>query len=85
MPNSIFTSLVSSIIIIIITIIIIFTCPWIEIRALLRHGISLWIDVPLDLVARDVTEDHSQFTPSEISFSGSSPEVYSLLWKVVLH
>ncbi|XP_047178012.1 probable inactive shikimate kinase like 1, chloroplastic isoform X3 [Vigna umbellata] len=35
--------------------------------ALLRHGISLWIDVPLDLVARDLTED--QFVP------GSYPEV----------
>jgi len=44
-----------------------------------RHGISLWIDVPLDLVARDVTEDQSQFTPSEISISGSYPEVYSLM------
>ncbi|XP_027923654.1 probable inactive shikimate kinase like 1, chloroplastic isoform X1 [Vigna unguiculata] len=43
--------------------------------ALVRHGISLWIDVPLDLVARDVTEDQSQFTPSEISISGSYPEV----------
>ncbi|XP_014504421.1 probable inactive shikimate kinase like 1, chloroplastic isoform X2 [Vigna radiata var. radiata] len=35
--------------------------------ALLRHGISLWIDVPLDLVARDVKED--LFIP------GSYPEV----------
>ncbi|KAK7364635.1 hypothetical protein VNO80_13375 [Phaseolus coccineus] len=43
--------------------------------ALLRHGITLWIDVPIDLVARDVTEDQSQFTPSEISISGSHPEV----------
>ncbi|KAL3032169.1 hypothetical protein AAZX31_02G069200 [Glycine max] len=43
--------------------------------ALLRHGISLWIDVPLDFVARDVIEDKSQFAPSEISISGSYPEV----------
>lgn len=43
--------------------------------ALLRYGISLWIDVPLDFVARDVIEDHSQFAPSEISISGSYPEV----------
>ncbi|KAG4941490.1 hypothetical protein JHK87_045361 [Glycine soja] len=43
--------------------------------ALLRHGISLWIDVPLDFVARDVIEDQSQFAPSEISISGSYPEV----------
>ncbi|XP_068502484.1 probable inactive shikimate kinase like 1, chloroplastic isoform X3 [Phaseolus vulgaris] len=43
--------------------------------ALLRHGITLWIDVPVDLVARDVIEDESQFTPSEIPISGSYPEV----------
>ncbi|KAK7380627.1 hypothetical protein VNO78_33142 [Psophocarpus tetragonolobus] len=42
--------------------------------ALLRHGISLWIDVPLDFVARDVIEDQRQFAPSEISISGSHPE-----------
>ncbi|MED6173355.1 hypothetical protein PIB30_058556 [Stylosanthes scabra] len=34
--------------------------------ALLRHGISLWIDAPLDIMARDV---------SEASSSGSYPEV----------
>nr|XP_025622514.1 probable inactive shikimate kinase like 1, chloroplastic isoform X3 [Arachis hypogaea] len=34
--------------------------------ALLRHGISLWIDVPLDIMARDVCEASS---------SGSYPEV----------
>ncbi|XP_057439927.1 probable inactive shikimate kinase like 1, chloroplastic isoform X1 [Lotus japonicus] len=33
--------------------------------ALLRHGISLWIDVPLDIVARDVIEDQSQFAAFE--------------------
>ncbi|KAK7271043.1 hypothetical protein RJT34_26632 [Clitoria ternatea] len=43
--------------------------------ALLRHGISLWIDVPLDTVARDVTEDTSQFASFEISISGSYLEV----------
>lgn len=43
--------------------------------ALLRYGLSLWIDVPLDFVARDVIEDQSQFAPSEISISGSYPEV----------
>ncbi|BAU01925.1 hypothetical protein VIGAN_11128700 [Vigna angularis var. angularis] len=41
------------------------TCP--TNLALLRHGISLWIDVPLDLVARDLTED--PFVP------GPYPEV----------
>ncbi|CAJ1948018.1 unnamed protein product [Sphenostylis stenocarpa] len=43
--------------------------------ALLRHGVSLWIDVPLDFVATDITEDQSQFPPSEISISGLYPEV----------
>ncbi|RDY02826.1 putative inactive shikimate kinase like 1, chloroplastic, partial [Mucuna pruriens] len=47
--------------------------------ALLRYGISLWIDVPLDFVARDVIEDQSQFAPSEISISGSYPEVKDAL------
>ncbi|KAK7315511.1 hypothetical protein VNO77_34061 [Canavalia gladiata] len=43
--------------------------------ALLRHGISLWIDVPLDIVARDVIEDRNQYASLEISVSGSYPEV----------
>ncbi|CAJ2666169.1 unnamed protein product [Trifolium pratense] len=43
--------------------------------ALVRHGISLWIDLPLDTVARDVTEDQSPFPSSDISTSGSYPEV----------
>ncbi|XP_058773339.1 probable inactive shikimate kinase like 1, chloroplastic [Vicia villosa] len=43
--------------------------------ALLRHGITLWIDLPLDFVARDVTENQSQFPSFEISTSGSYPEV----------
>ncbi|CAK8532909.1 unnamed protein product [Lathyrus sativus] len=43
--------------------------------ALLRHGITLWIDFPLDIVARDVTENQSQFPSFEISTSGSYPEV----------
>ena len=29
-------------------------------RALLRHGISIWIDVPLDIVAMVEMEDQSQ-------------------------
>ncbi|WJX66079.1 putative inactive shikimate kinase like 1, chloroplastic [Trifolium repens] len=37
--------------------------------ALVRHGISLWIDLPLDIVARDVTGHQSQVP------SGSNPEV----------
>ncbi|KAJ1428124.1 Shikimate kinase/Threonine synthase-like 1 [Sesbania bispinosa] len=43
--------------------------------ALLRYGISLWIDVPLDIVARDVIEDQSLFSSFEISTSGSYTEV----------
>ncbi len=43
--------------------------------ALLRHGISLWIDVPLDIGARDVIENQGQFASFEISTSGSYPEV----------
>ncbi|XP_050911589.1 probable inactive shikimate kinase like 1, chloroplastic isoform X2 [Lathyrus oleraceus] len=43
--------------------------------ALLRHGITLWIDLPLDIVARDVTENQIQFPSFEISTSGSYPEV----------
>lgn len=49
-------------------------------RALLRHGITLWIDLPLDIVARDVTENQIQFPSFEISTSGSYPEV-DLLFK----
>ncbi|KAH8483926.1 hypothetical protein H0E87_028372 [Populus deltoides] len=32
---------------------------------LLRHGISLWIDVPLDIVARGMVEDKTQLAASE--------------------
>jgi shikimate kinase len=44
-------------------------------RALVRHGISLWIDLPLDIVAKDATEDRSQVPSFDISTSGSYPEV----------
>ncbi|KAJ0112232.1 hypothetical protein Patl1_03089 [Pistacia atlantica] len=33
--------------------------------ALLRHGVSIWIDVPLDMVTRGVVEDQSEDTASE--------------------
>ncbi|KAJ0053599.1 hypothetical protein Pint_03055 [Pistacia integerrima] len=33
--------------------------------ALLRHGVSMWIDVPLDMVTRGVVEDQSEDTASE--------------------
>ncbi|KAG8385007.1 hypothetical protein BUALT_Bualt04G0177400 [Buddleja alternifolia] len=40
--------------------------------ALLRHGISIWIDVPLDLVARDIVEDRIQLSASDTSVCRSS-------------
>ncbi|XP_019462920.1 PREDICTED: probable inactive shikimate kinase like 1, chloroplastic [Lupinus angustifolius] len=39
--------------------------------AFLRHGISLLVDVPLDIVARDVIEDRGQFALFEVSTPGS--------------
>ncbi|WJX70982.1 putative inactive shikimate kinase like 1, chloroplastic [Trifolium repens] len=51
--------------------------------ALVRHGISLWIDLPLDIVAKDATEDQSQVPSFDISTSGSYPEVMDEL--VALH
>ncbi|GKV26066.1 hypothetical protein SLEP1_g35426 [Rubroshorea leprosula] len=46
--------------------------------ALLRHGISIWIDVPLDMVAKGITEDRDQIYFPEIS-PGSYSEVLSQL------
>ncbi|CAH9112323.1 unnamed protein product [Cuscuta epithymum] len=40
--------------------------------ALLRHGISIWIDVPLKLVAREVVEDKVQLSAFELSMTGES-------------
>lgn len=37
--------------------------------ALLRHGISVWIDIPLDIVAKGVIEDESQPPSTRGSFS----------------
>ncbi|OMO99413.1 Shikimate kinase [Corchorus olitorius] len=45
--------------------------------ALLRHGISIWIDVPLDMIAKGIIEDKSQLLSSEIANSGSYSEVLS--------
>lgn len=42
--------------------------------ALLRHGITIWIDVPLYLVARDIVEDRIQLSATDMLISGSSPE-----------
>ncbi|KAL0351183.1 UNVERIFIED_CONTAM: putative inactive shikimate kinase like 1, chloroplastic [Sesamum radiatum] len=42
--------------------------------ALLRHGISIWIDVPLDLVAREIMEDRIQLSASDTPICKSSSE-----------
>ncbi|WP_231617084.1 shikimate kinase, partial [Listeria monocytogenes] len=47
--------------------------------ALLRHGLSIWIDVPLDIVARDILEHGTQLRNSEISSSGSHSELLDQL------
>ncbi|KAL7204601.1 hypothetical protein ACSBR2_017639 [Camellia fascicularis] len=47
--------------------------------ALLRHGLSIWIDVPLDMIARDAIENGSQLSESEIFSSGSYSEVTLLI------
>ncbi|KAL4366462.1 hypothetical protein GQ457_05G019530 [Hibiscus cannabinus] len=43
--------------------------------ALLRHGITIWIDVPLDIVAKGVIGNKSLLLSSEITKSGSYSEV----------
>ena len=47
-----------------------FTC-----RALLRHGITLWIDIPLQIIAEEFAEDRGQLPVFDISTSGSYSEV----------
>ncbi|KAB2034390.1 hypothetical protein ERO13_D04G074000v2 [Gossypium hirsutum] len=47
--------------------------------ALLRHGISIWIDVPLDMVAKGIIGNKSLLLSSEIAISGSYSEVLSQL------
>ncbi|KAL2505482.1 putative inactive shikimate kinase like 1 [Abeliophyllum distichum] len=47
--------------------------------ALLRHGISIWINVPLDLVAREIVKDGIQLSATDMLLSGSSPEVLAQL------
>lgn len=44
-------------------------------RAFLRHGISLWIDIPLDMVAKGMLEEQSQLSDSEIFTSEAFSEV----------
>ncbi|KAF5479270.1 hypothetical protein F2P56_000105 [Juglans regia] len=47
--------------------------------AFLRHGISIWIDVPLDMVARGVFENQSQLSDSELFASEAYSEVLTQL------
>lgn len=49
--------------------------------ALLRHGISIWIDVPIDMVAREVVDDKIQLPASEFNIYGSYSEVLIQLTK----
>ncbi|TYJ37264.1 hypothetical protein E1A91_A05G364300v1 [Gossypium mustelinum] len=48
-------------------------------RALLRHGISIWIDVPLEMLAKGIIGNKSLLLSSEITISGSYSEVLSQL------
>ncbi|KAB1202855.1 putative inactive shikimate kinase like 1, chloroplastic [Morella rubra] len=43
--------------------------------AFLRHGISLWIDIPLDMVAKGMLEEQSQLSESEIFTSEAFSEL----------
>ncbi|PPS19294.1 hypothetical protein GOBAR_AA01281 [Gossypium barbadense] len=43
--------------------------------ALLRHGISIWIDVPLEMVAKGIIGNKSLLLSSEITISGSYSEL----------
>ncbi|XP_059641967.1 probable inactive shikimate kinase like 1, chloroplastic isoform X2 [Cornus florida] len=47
--------------------------------AFLRHGISIWIDVPLDMVARGFVEDGCQLSASENFNSVPNSEVMTQL------
>lgn len=44
----------------------------------MRHGISIWIDVPLDMVAKEIVEESFQ-PPAAETIQGSYPEVYFCL------
>ncbi|GKA64118.1 probable inactive shikimate kinase like 1, chloroplastic isoform X2, partial [Tanacetum coccineum] len=45
----------------------------------LRHGISVHVDIPLDMVAKEIVEDRLQLFGTEISPSASHSEVVSQL------
>ncbi|XP_009610415.1 probable inactive shikimate kinase like 1, chloroplastic isoform X2 [Nicotiana tomentosiformis] len=46
--------------------------------ALMRHGISIWIDVPLDMVAKEIVEESFQ-PPASETIKGAYPEVLTQL------
>lgn len=46
--------------------------------ALMRHGISIWIDVPLDMVAKQIVEENFQLPAAE-TINGSYSEVFTQL------
>ncbi|KAM0022787.1 putative P-loop containing nucleoside triphosphate hydrolase, shikimate kinase/gluconokinase [Helianthus debilis subsp. tardiflorus] len=50
--------------------------------SLLRHGISIWVDVPLDIVASEIVEKGAQLFRTEISPSASHSEVLTQLTTV---
>lgn len=47
--------------------------------SLLRHGISIWLDVPLEMVAKEIVEDQVRLFGSNISPSTSHSEVLNQL------
>jgi len=40
----------------------------------MRHGISIWIDIPLDMVAKQIVEENFQLPAAE-TINGSYSEV----------
>lgn len=48
----------------------------------MRHGITLWIDLPLQMIAEEFAEDRSQLPVFDISTFGSSSEVLKGLFEL---
>ena len=53
-------------------------------RALLRHGISIWIDVPIEMVAKNMIEEGVQIPVTELSTAESYSEVRGSLANIEL-
>ncbi|KAL8108820.1 putative inactive shikimate kinase like 1, chloroplastic [Apium graveolens] len=47
--------------------------------SLLRHGILIWIDIPLDMIAKEAVEDGLELSELELSPTVSYPEVLDQL------